>query len=157
MFNLNGKKLYKPRSLIFCKDKTNHKERLIYNYLLYKLKKDEQIIKDEIKYLDKEDYDYKGHRFKNKFLVGDAGGFASGLTGEGIYFAIKSGEDVAKQILNKQYKQVNIEHILKTKQFEEEILDSLQVNKTITEIEFELLNLLLNSKWIDKEVLNNLT
>lgn len=64
---MNSKKLYKPRSLIFCKDKTNHKERLIYNYLLYKLKKDEKIIKDEKKYLDKKNYDYKGHNLQITF------------------------------------------------------------------------------------------
>lgn len=40
-------------------------------------------------------FDYRGHRFGNTFLVGDAAGLASGLTGEGIYSAIVSGEAVA--------------------------------------------------------------
>jgi len=43
-------------------------------------------------------YDYRGWRFNNFFLVGDAAGLASGLTGEGIYPAIISGEAVAKYI-----------------------------------------------------------
>lgn len=43
-------------------------------------------------------YDYRGHRFGNIFLVGDAAGLASGLTGEGIFSAIVSGDSVAKQI-----------------------------------------------------------
>ncbi len=30
-------------------------------------------------------YDYRGFRFGNKFLVGDAAGFANGFTGEGIF------------------------------------------------------------------------
>lgn len=46
-------------------------------------------------------YDYRGYRFENIFLVGDAAGLASGLTGEGIYSAIISGEGVAQEILNK--------------------------------------------------------
>jgi geranylgeranyl reductase len=40
-------------------------------------------------------FDYRGHRFGNTFLIGDAAGLASGLTGEGIYSAIVSGEAVA--------------------------------------------------------------
>ncbi len=46
-------------------------------------------------------YDFKGLRFgskKNIFLVGDAAGLASGLTGEGIYPAIVSGEGVVEMI-----------------------------------------------------------
>ena len=41
-------------------------------------------------------FDYRGHRFGNTFLIGDAAGLASGLTGEGIYSAILSGEAVAE-------------------------------------------------------------
>jgi len=44
-------------------------------------------------------YDYRGWRFRgNVFLAGDAAGLASGLTGEGIYPAIISGEAIAKFI-----------------------------------------------------------
>jgi menaquinone-9 beta-reductase len=45
-------------------------------------------------------YDYQGWNFGNIFLVGDAAGLASGLTGEGIYPAIISGEQVALSIAN---------------------------------------------------------
>lgn len=45
-------------------------------------------------------YDYQGWNFRNTFLVGDAAGLASGLTGEGIYPAIISGEQVAHTIVN---------------------------------------------------------
>ncbi len=44
-------------------------------------------------------YDYRGHVFGNVFLVGDAAGLASALTGEGIYPAILSGEAVAEMIV----------------------------------------------------------
>jgi len=95
-------------------------------------------------------YDYKGHDFKNKFLIGDAAGLASGLTGEGIYFAIKSGEDVANKIVNSEYECVNIKHILKVKSFEEKILGTLEISKSLTKIEVELVNWLFKSRWVDK-------
>ena len=96
-------------------------------------------------------YDYQGHEFKNKFLVGDAAGFASGLSGEGIYFAIKSGEDVAMKILDKEYSCPNIKHILKVKKIEESIQKSLELNKTWSELEWELVNLMFKIRWISKE------
>ena len=67
MFKLVGKKLLKPRSLIFCKDKTNHKERLIYNYLLFKLKEDKHIILKEKKGVEGLGYQYKGHNLQITF------------------------------------------------------------------------------------------
>ena len=60
-------------------------------------------------------FDYRGYQFGNKFLIGDAGGFASGLTGEGIYFAMVSGREVAKKIINSQYNCLGISEILKIK------------------------------------------
>ncbi len=45
-------------------------------------------------------FDYQGWRFDNKFLVGDAAGLASGLTGEGMYPAMVSGESAARVILD---------------------------------------------------------
>ncbi|MBN2803240.1 MAG: NAD(P)/FAD-dependent oxidoreductase [Deltaproteobacteria bacterium] len=46
---------------------------------------------------------YLGHRRDNIFLAGDAGGFASPVTGEGIGQAIISGEEVAKEATQKNY------------------------------------------------------
>jgi hypothetical protein len=48
-------------------------------------------------------FDFRGWRFKNRFLIGDAAGLASGLTGEGISSAIVSGEEVARTILDSGY------------------------------------------------------
>jgi len=45
-------------------------------------------------------YDYRGYRHGNIFLVGDAAGLASALTGEGIYPAMISGEAVGREICN---------------------------------------------------------
>lgn len=45
--------------------------------------------------------DYRGHCFGRTWLVGDAAGLASGLTGEGIFPALLSGEVVAAAILGR--------------------------------------------------------
>ncbi|MEW6748969.1 MAG: NAD(P)/FAD-dependent oxidoreductase [Candidatus Micrarchaeota archaeon] len=45
--------------------------------------------------------DYRGWKFGNIYLIGDAGGFLNPLTTEGIYYAITSGEGVAKHITRK--------------------------------------------------------
>lgn len=42
--------------------------------------------------------DYRGWKFGDIYLIGDAGGFLNPLTTEGIYYAITSGEGVAKHI-----------------------------------------------------------
>lgn len=66
-------------------------------------------------------FDYQGFNFGNKFLVGDAAGFASGLTGEGIYFAIVSGQEIAKKILNPNYNLPHLKQILKFKKYQEKL------------------------------------
>jgi geranylgeranyl reductase len=66
-------------------------------------------------------YDYRGIKFGNIFLVGDAAGLVSGLTGEGIYQALISGEEAAQNIINPNYRmpkikvirrEVNIHHLM---------------------------------------------
>ncbi|MFH1506473.1 MAG: NAD(P)/FAD-dependent oxidoreductase [archaeon] len=47
--------------------------------------------------------DFRGYKFNNVFLVGDAAGLTSGLTGEGVYQALVSGEEVAKIIIDNNY------------------------------------------------------
>ena len=69
--------------------------------------------------------DHQGYQFGNKFLIGDAGGFASGLTGEGIYFAIISGEEVARKIIDPRYNCPEISKILKIKRNHENFLKLL--------------------------------
>ena len=66
--------------------------------------------------------DYRGFEFGNKFLIGDAAGFASAFTGEGIYQAIISGDDVAKCILDSKHKCLRIKEILHEKRIQEFLL-----------------------------------
>lgn len=58
-------------------------------------------------------YDYRGWQFDNIFLAGDAAGFASGLTGEGIYPAIVSGEHIARHIVDQPNDTKNFERLIK--------------------------------------------
>jgi flavin-dependent dehydrogenase len=65
-------------------------------------------------------YDYKGMRFGNIILVGDAAGLASGLTGEGIYAAMLSGKQAALVI---QGKEIDLmKNYLRKKRIQEKIL-----------------------------------
>ena len=56
-------------------------------------------------------------------MVGDAGGFVSGLTGEGIYQALVTGEEVGKIILNRKYKSSKIEDLLKIKKKHNQLMN----------------------------------
>jgi len=58
-------------------------------------------------------HDFRGWRFGKRFLVGDAAGLASGLTGEGITPAIISGEEAAKAILTPGYESERMKELLK--------------------------------------------
>ncbi|MBU2028847.1 NAD(P)/FAD-dependent oxidoreductase [Patescibacteria group bacterium] len=55
--------------------------------------------------------DYRGVKFGNIFLVGDAAGLVSGFTGEGIYQALVSGEEVARKIIDPNYRMPKIKEI----------------------------------------------
>ena len=57
-------------------------------------------------------YDFRGYHFGNRFLAGDAAGLASGLTGEGIYPAILSGETIAKLIIDPSADTTNLDRLI---------------------------------------------
>jgi geranylgeranyl reductase len=58
-------------------------------------------------------YDFQGYCFGRYFLVGDAAGCASALTGEGIYPAIISGEAAADKILDPQHESEKIKQLIR--------------------------------------------
>jgi geranylgeranyl reductase len=58
-------------------------------------------------------FDYRGVRFDRTWLVGDAAGLASGLTGEGIYPALVSGQAVAHLILDPAYPAAELARLAK--------------------------------------------
>ena len=98
--------------------------------------------------------DYQGYRFNNKFLIGDAAGFPSGFTGEGIYFAMASGEDVAKTIINKNHTPILINKVLDIKRKHEMFLNSLRLNKTFAKVEHNLFLSLLKFKFFENYIID---
>ena len=58
-------------------------------------------------------YDFQGLRFGKRWLVGDAAGLSSALTGEGIYPAVCSGEAVAAMILSAQHNAPEMDALVK--------------------------------------------
>ena len=73
-------------------------------------------------------FDYRGWNFGNRFLIGDAAGLASGLTGEGIYSAIISGEETACTILDPTYEGEKINHLIKKHHSHTKVLDMASHN-----------------------------
>lgn len=57
-------------------------------------------------------YDFQGWNFGHTFLIGDAAGLASGLTGEGIYPAIVSGEQAALTIADPTHSNTAMEKLI---------------------------------------------
>ncbi|MBU0958342.1 MAG: hypothetical protein KKB31_00195 [Nanoarchaeota archaeon] len=98
-------------------------------------------------------YDYQGHKFGNKFLVGDTGGFTSGLTGKGIYSARLSGQEIAKIILNPKYVPKKLNHLLKIKAKHESLLKLFEFSGPLREVEYEALVLLVKNNFFKKEFL----
>jgi len=68
-------------------------------------------------------FDYKGWRFNNKMLIGDAAGLASGLTGEGMYSALVSGETAARVILDPDYDCHALQQLIKKQQKHQQIVE----------------------------------
>lgn len=67
-------------------------------------------------------YDYRGYKFDNIFLIGDSAGLASGITGKGIYPAFLSGTQVARDIFREHHSQNLIKEWLKKKEKQEKYI-----------------------------------
>jgi len=94
-------------------------------------------------------YDYRGICFGNIFLIGDAAGLISGFTGEGIYPAMVSGEEVAKKILVSEYK-INLDEILKKKKQQDLLSNTLVIMKFLRPLGHEMITFILKSKLFRK-------
>jgi len=90
-------------------------------------------------------FDYRGWRFDNKMLIGDAAGLASGLTGEGMYSALVSGETAAGVILDPEYDCRELTQLLKKQQKHRRIVELSAKNKFINIGLTELLILALRT------------
>jgi geranylgeranyl reductase len=84
-------------------------------------------------------FDYRGLRFGNTFLVGDAAGLASGLTGEGIYPAVCSGETVARTILDPGYEDAMLARLIRKQQRHNRLLSLCGGNNHLARLVIEAL------------------
>ncbi|RKX27505.1 MAG: hypothetical protein DRP47_06430 [Candidatus Zixiibacteriota bacterium] len=95
-------------------------------------------------------YNYQGYRFDNIFLVGEAAGLTSPLTGEGIYPALISGEEVAKIIQNEKYVSRIMDKIITTNKLHMRIMNILIKSGPLRKLEFQLFIWAIKSKLFDK-------
>lgn len=101
-------------------------------------------------------HDFRGYQFGNIFLIGDAGGFALGLTGEGIYPALLSGQEIAKKILNPNYKPENLNDLIKRKGRQSKIRNVLSKSITINKIFVEAFINLMKFDFLNQKIFTSL-
>lgn len=97
-------------------------------------------------------YDYRGYKFGNTFLVGEAAGLASGFTGEGIYQALASGDTVARTILDKNYKSETMNDVLKYNKIQNRIMKFLYNAGPFRGMFHELVVKALNNNTIKQKI-----
>ncbi len=94
-------------------------------------------------------YDFQGFSFGSIWLVGDAAGLASGLTGEGIYPAIITGEAVAKKIIDPAYPAVEITAMAKKQLQHQRVIRLAAIHPLLCSLMMEWLVFLLRIKLLD--------
>ncbi len=82
-------------------------------------------------------YDFRNWRFGNCFLVGDAAGLASPLTGEGIYPGIISGEEAALTILDPDHNSIVMKKLLARHNLHRKMVSLTGTNKLACRIVME--------------------
>lgn len=97
-------------------------------------------------------YDYRGYKFGNIFLVGEAGGFASGLTGEGIYQSLVSGEVAAKTILDKDFISEEMNAVIRYNAIQLKIMKFLYKSGIFRKYIYELIVILLNNQKVKNKI-----
>ncbi len=97
-------------------------------------------------------FDYRGMRFGNIFLAGDAAGLASGFTGEGIFQALVSGEAVARTILDQNHKSEDLEYVLKYNRIQNKVIGILSRSGPLKKIIHEAILIALKHRYFEKKV-----
>jgi geranylgeranyl reductase family protein len=91
-------------------------------------------------------HDYQGWRFDRCFLVGDAAGLASPLTGEGIYPAVVSGEAAAQTILDNHFQAPGLRRLIKKHRRHRILLQSAGIHPLCASLLAELSTFLLQRR-----------
>jgi geranylgeranyl reductase len=93
-------------------------------------------------------FDYCGWHFNNIMLIGDAAGLASGLTGEGMYPALVSGETAARIIIDPEYDCIELKRLIRKQQKHLRIVEFTAKNRLVNTITMEVLILALRLGFI---------
>jgi len=93
-------------------------------------------------------YDFRGYRFDNIFLAGDASGLASGLTGEGIYSAIVSGETIGRILSNLNFVSEEFNRIIKNNALHKKLVSFAGKNNIVATLLSESVSAALRMKII---------
>ncbi|MDO9231046.1 MAG: NAD(P)/FAD-dependent oxidoreductase [bacterium] len=101
--------------------------------------------------------DYRGFRFGNIFLSGDAAGIADSFTGEGIYQALVSGEDIAKIILDKNHRPKKIRAVIREKRIHEIMLLLIICSWFFRDLVFDGITFLVRIKLFGKTLIRILS
>lgn len=102
-------------------------------------------------------YDYRGLKFGNIYLAGEAAGIASGFTGEGIYQSLVSGQEVARMILDPMHKPVQLEQVLKYNRDLDRLRALFRWAGPFRGAMQELLLILMKKKWVRNRINNQFT
>ena len=94
-------------------------------------------------------YDFRGWNFGNVFLIGEAAGLASGLTGEGIYPAIVSGEEIACYIANKNHCMKCLERLIRMHRLHSSMVNVTGRNRFLSRLIMELVTFFLRTGILD--------
>ncbi|MBU1567937.1 MAG: NAD(P)/FAD-dependent oxidoreductase [Proteobacteria bacterium] len=94
-------------------------------------------------------FDFRGWHFDNTFLVGDAAGLASGLTGEGIYPAIISGETVGHFLANPEYDVTPLRHLIKNQARHRKMVTLTGKNRALATAASEIVTFCLKTRILD--------
>jgi geranylgeranyl reductase family protein len=103
-------------------------------------------------------YDFRGYKFGNIFLLGDAAGLASPFTGEGIYQALISGNNIARIIIDSQFRPDGILKILRERRKHLRMLWLLVIVgplivRPFRMFIFKLLSLIVKNRYLSKYIL----
>ncbi len=94
-------------------------------------------------------FDFRGWHFADTFLVGDAAGLASGLTGEGIYPAIISGETIGQYIANPQFDTTVMQNLIKNHRLHTKMVSMTGKNTIFATLISEVIAFCLKKKLLD--------
>ncbi len=94
-------------------------------------------------------FDYQGSIFTNIYLAGDAAGLASGLTGEGIYPAIISGEYIGNKIIDPSHSSIEFDRLIKNHQRHRRAVSIAGKNGAVSTLLSEITCLFLRLKLLN--------